>query len=134
MRDLLTERRARQLAAGLGLGLLVFGAVPVVAPRPFARVFGFDEPTAEAAAMSRSIGARDVAMGAALWAAAARGGSYAPWLLARAVSDGGDALAIGIAVVQGKRNPRFLSLGGLALAAALADAALWALARRTQQA
>lgn len=130
MRNLLNERRARQLAAGLGLGLLVFGAVPVIAPRPFARIFGFDAPTPEAAAMSRSIGARDVAMGAALWAAAARGGSYAPWLLARAVSDGGDALAIGIAATQGKRNARFLSLGGLALAATLADAALWTLARR----
>ncbi|HEY8324430.1 MAG: DUF4267 domain-containing protein [Ktedonobacterales bacterium] len=130
MRNLLNERRARQLAAGLGLGLLVFGAVPVIAPRPFARIFGFDAPTPEAAAMSRSIGARDVAMGAALWAAAARGGSYAPWLLARAVSDGGDALAIGIAAAQGKRNARFLSLGGLALAATLADAALWTLARR----
>ena len=132
MRAMLTERRIRRLAAGLGLGLLAFGAIPVIAPRPFASVFGFDEPTAETAAMSRSIGARDVAMGAGLWSAATQGRNYAPWLLARVLSDGGDALAIGIAAAQGKRNARFLSLGGMALAATLADAALWALARQAR--
>ena len=133
MRELLTEQRIRLCAAGLGLGLLVFGAIPVIAPKPFASVFGFDEPTAETAAMSRSVGARDVAMGAGLWSAAAHGGNYAPWLLARMLSDGGDVLAIGIAAAQGKRNPRFLSLGGLALVATLADAALWALTRQARE-
>ena len=83
--------------------------------------------------MSRSIGARDVAMGAALWSAATHGGKYAPWLLARVISDGGDALAIGIAAAQGKRNPRFLSLGALALVATLGDTALWLMARRPQE-
>ena len=126
----LTDAQTRGLAAGLGLGLLAFGAFSVVTPRPFARIFGFEEPSAEVIAMMRSIGIRDVAMGAGLCDAAVRGKDYAPWLLARAVADGGDAVAIGIAATQGKRNLRFIGLGGMALAAMLTDAALWALAHR----
>ena len=38
-------------------------------------------------------GARDIAVGMGLWSAAAHGGNYAPWLLARAICDGGDTLA-----------------------------------------
>jgi len=112
------------------LSLLAFGALPAVAPEPFARLFGFARPNAEVASMMRSIGVRDVAMGAGLLSAATHGGKYAPWLLARVIADGGDTVAIGIAAAQGQRRPRFLGLGGLALAATVADAALWALARR----
>lgn len=130
---MLTETQTRGLAAGLGAGLLAFGAFSVVAPRPFARLFGFDEPSVEVIAMMRSIGMRDVAMGAGLCDAAVRGKDYAPWLLARAVADGGDAVAIGIAATQGNRNLRFIGLGGMALAATLTDAALWALARRERE-
>ena len=128
----LSEQRTRQLAAGLGLSLMAFGILPAVAPKPFARLFGFEQPTAETASMMRSIGVRDAVMGAGLWSAAAHGGKYAPWLLSRILADGGDAVAISIAAAQGKRQPRFLGLGGLALAATVADAALWALARRPQ--
>lgn len=129
---MLSDSQTRGLAAGLGVSLLAFGAFSIVAPRPFARIFGFREPDAEAITMMRSIGMRDVAMGAGLAEAAAHGKPYAPWLLARAVADGGDAAAISIAAAQGKRNLRFIALGGMALAAALGDAALWALARRAQ--
>lgn len=126
----LSDGQTRRLAAGLGLSLLAFGAFSIVAPRPFARLFGFHEPDAEAITMLRSIGMRDVAMGAGLAEAAARGKPYAAWLLARAVADGGDAAAISIAATQGKHDARFMALGGMALAATLADTALWALARR----
>lgn len=128
----LSDSQSRRLAAGLGLSLLAFGAYSIVAPRPFARLFGFSEPDAEAITMMRSIGMRDVAMGAGLAEAAARGKPYAAWLLARAVADGGDAAAISIAAAKGKRDPRFMALGALALAATLSDAALWALARRAK--
>lgn len=126
----LSDERTRQLAAGLGLSLMAFGALPMVAPKPFARLFGFAPPTPETASMIRSIGARDVAMGAGLCFAATQGRAYAPWLLARILSDGGDTVAIGIAAAQGQRQPRLLALGGLALAATVADAALWSLARQ----
>ena len=128
-----SDKRVRNLAAALGLSLVAFGVVPLIAPRPFAWLFGFERPNAEVASMIRSVGVRDAVMGMGLWSAAAHGGKYAPWLLARILSDGGDAVAIGIAAAQGKRQPRFLGLGALALGAALADAALWMLARRSQE-
>lgn len=130
MRTSMSDTRIRQLAAGLGVSLMAFGILPAIAPKPFARLFGFEQPTPETASMIRSIGVRDAVMGAGLWSAAAHGGKYAPWLLARILSDGGDTVAVSIAAAQGKRSPRFLGLGGLALAATLADATLWTLARR----
>ncbi|HEX8981195.1 MAG TPA: DUF4267 domain-containing protein [Ktedonobacterales bacterium] len=139
MRDLtskitekITDEQTRRMAAGLGLSLLVFGVAPTLAPRTFAKLFAFAEPDTETASMMRSVGVRDMAMGAGLLATAASGGPYAPWLLARVLADGGDTVSVGIAIAQGQRHPRFILLGGLALAAAVADATLWTLARRAK--
>lgn len=135
MRDLaakINDEQTRRLAAGLGLALLVFGVAPTLAPKTFAKLFAFATPDAETASMMRSVGVRDMAMGAGLLAAAASGGAYAPWLLARALADGGDTVSVSIAIAQGQRQPRFILLGGMALAAAIADATLWALARRAR--
>ena len=126
--DLLTDKQARTLAVGVGLSMVAFGALPTLAPRPFARLFGFAPPDLATASMIRSIGARDVVMGIGLWSAAAHGGKYLPWLLARALIDGGDTLSVGLAIAQGKRNPRFLTLGALALGAAVSEVALYAIA------
>ena len=71
-----------------------------------------------------------VMMGMGLWSAAAHRGKYAPLLLARTRTDGGDALAICLAVGAGYRAPRFLSLGALALGAAVTDAALYWVTRQ----
>jgi hypothetical protein len=130
--ELLTEKQARALAAGVGVSMIAFGALPTLAPRPFARLVGFAPPDPATASMMRSIGARDVVMGIGLWSAAAHGGKYLPWLLARALVDGGDTLSVGLAIAQGKRDPRFLALGALALGAALSEAALYAIARAGQ--
>lgn len=124
--------QARRFAAGLGLATLAFGVPPLVAPRRFARIFGFAEPDAGTASMMRSLGVRDVVMGMGLWSAAAHGGTYAPWLLARTLTDGGDAMAIGWATGSGWRNWRFYSLGALALGATALDAALYLAARRAK--
>lgn len=129
----LSDQQTRMLAAGLGLSLLAFGAFPAVAPGPFARIFGFTQPDAEGASVMRSVGVRDVAMGAGLWTAAASGADYAPWLFARMLADGGDTISVGIAMAQGNRSPRFLLLSGMALAATAADAFLWTLARRSHR-
>ncbi len=123
------DQQVRRLAAGLGLVTLAFGATPLLAPRLFSRLSGFSEPDAAAGSMVRSLGVRDTVMGLGLWSAA-HGGAYAPWLLARLLTDGGDTLAVGLAAARGWRNPRFLALGGLALGATAVDAGLYALARR----
>jgi hypothetical protein len=88
-------------------------------------VFGIAVPDPMVAAAVRSVGVRDIVLGIGLWWAASSGGGYAPWLLARAVADGGDALAVGAAALAGARDRRFLALGLLALGAAGAGAGLY---------
>ena len=122
---LMPDTQLRRLAATLGLATAAFGVTPLVAPAIFARLFGFPKPETSTAAMMRSLGVRDVVMGMGLWSAAAHGGKYAPWLLARALTDAGDTLAVGVAASAGWRNGRFLALGGLALSAAALDALLY---------
>src|SRR5579883_1384095 len=73
----------RQSAAGLGIATMLFGVTPLLLPDRFARVFGFETPDAATASMMRSLGVRDIVMGMGLWSAAAHGGNFAPWLLAR---------------------------------------------------
>jgi hypothetical protein len=131
LEDMVTEKQARSLAAGMGLTMVAFGALPTVTPGAFARLFGFPRPDAQGAAMMRSLGLRDVVMGIGLWSAAAHGGRYQPLLLARALTDGGDTLAVALAVAQGKRDPRFIALGALALGAALGETALYVATRAT---
>jgi hypothetical protein len=118
--DLLTEKQARGIASAIGVSMVAFGALPL---------FDLERPDAAAASMMRSLGVRDTLMGVGLWSAASHGGKYLPWLLTRALTDGGDTLAVGVAVAQGKRDPRFIALGGLALGAALTEVALYAIAR-----
>jgi hypothetical protein len=122
----------RELAAVLGIGTVLFGVAPIVAPWQFARLFGFPAPDLATASMVRSLGVRDAVMGMGIWSAAAHGGNFAPWLLARTLTDGGDTLAVALAVVRGERNPRFILLGTIALGATLFDVALYAVARRAK--
>lgn len=131
--NLLTDKQARTIATGIGMSMIAFGAAPLIAPSLFARVFGLDKPDPATASMMRSLGVRDMVMGVGLWSSASHGGTYLPWLLTRILTDGGDTLAVGIAVAQGKRNPGFVALGGLALGAALAEVALYAVARAGQK-
>lgn len=125
----MNEQQTRQCVAALGLATVAFGITPLVAPGIFARLFGFPQPDVSTASMMRSLGLRDVVMGMGLWSAASQDGNYAPWLLARMLTDGGDALAIGIGASKGYSNGRFLALGGFALGALAGDAVLWRWAR-----
>ncbi|MBV9357935.1 MAG: DUF4267 domain-containing protein [Chloroflexi bacterium] len=130
MSDLEQHARLRQLASGLGLGSMAFGAAPILAPRFFAQLFGLKtalDPTASVAV--RSVGVRDLVIGIGLWSAASHGGRYAPWVLARALSDTGDALACAVALAQGADRPGFKSLAALAAGAAAGGFALWLAAR-----
>ncbi len=121
---------ARWLAAALGLATASFGALGALVPGPFARAFGLAAPTDPTIALAyRSIGARDVATGLGLWSAAVHRGRYAPWLLARAICDGGDTIGALLAIAAGARRPRFVLLTALAAAATAADLVLWRWAR-----
>lgn len=126
----LQDTTVRPIAASLGIATVLFGAVPLLAPRVFARLFGFPAPDTAATSMMRSLGVRDVVFGMGLWSAAAHSGRYAPWVLSRLLVDAGDSVSVGAAVASGLRNPRFLGLGGLALGATFFDLALYFAARR----
>jgi Domain of unknown function (DUF4267) len=121
----------RRLALGLGVSSALFGAAPVLAPRFFARLFGVgvsrSDPTTTV--VVRSVGVRDLVIGLGLWSAAAHGGRYAPWVLARALSDTGDALACAVALAQGADRAGFKWLTALAAGAAVGGFGLWLGAR-----
>ena len=107
--------------AFLGAGAFVFGVLPALFPTRFGRWAGIahaDEPTVATAI--RSVGIRAAANGLGLFQAARHHDpAWLAWLLARAVSDTGDTLAVAFAITRGARDRRFLGLGGLALAAAV---------------
>lgn len=115
------------LAKGLGVGTVVFGAAPLVAPRFFGSALGIDaagDPTVATAI--RSVGARDLVIGLGLLRALQRKDSQAvsDWLLARVMCDVGDTIGVAIAIAEGARSAGFVALGGLALGAALVGGAL----------
>jgi hypothetical protein len=123
---LMAGDRLRTLVAGLGLGSFVFGVAPALAPRFFGRLFGLPVQAGRTVpTIVRSVGVRDAVMGVGLWAMARRRGDYGPWLLARALADCGDTLAVALAIRAGTRDPRFVALGALALGAAVYGVALY---------
>jgi hypothetical protein len=128
----INESQVRPLAGSLGLGTIAFGVLPLTLPAVFATLFGFPARDPATLSMVRSLGLRDAVMGMGLWSAAAHGGKYAPWLLARTLTDAGDTVAVAIAAAQGKRQPRLLALGVIALAATAGDLALYLATRRAQ--
>lgn len=128
----ISEKHLRQMAAGLGIATVLFSVTPIVAPRQFARFFGFSTPDPGTTSLMRSLGIRDAVAGMGLWSSAAHGGKYAPWLLGRLLTDGGDALTVSLAVARGERSPRFIFLGAIALGAALLDAGLYLAARQAR--
>jgi hypothetical protein len=111
-----------RLATALGVGTVVFGAAPLVAPGFFGRLFGIQSANEPSVATAiRSVGARDLVIGAGLLRALERQDAQAvgDWLLARVACDAADTVGVSIAVARGARSRGFLALGGLALGATL---------------
>jgi hypothetical protein len=128
--DLTSERGVRRAAIALGVATAAFGILPAIAPGTFARLFGLPLDGGPATQMAiRSVGIRDAVMGVGLLSAAMHRGKYAPWLMARTLVDGGDAVAVSLAFAAGVRNGRLAALGALAFGAAIFDHALWHAAR-----
>lgn len=124
------HERTRRLAAGLGIGSVVFGIGPALVPRLSARLFGL--PLADSPAgpvLVRSVGVRDAVIGLGLWSAATHGGNFAPWLLTRFLCDAGDTAAVALAVRGGARDPRMFALGALAAGALAGGLGLYLAAR-----
>ena len=113
----------------LGVALALFSAPAIGWPRFFARLAGLSVADETGAVAVRSVAVRDTVMGIGLYSAARHGSRLGPWLLIRALCDGGDALAVGLAFARGGGNARLAGLGALALGAAAYDVALLRMAR-----
>jgi hypothetical protein len=119
----------RALIRVFGIGTILFGIGPTLAPRCFGRLF--DLPVSSdprLLVMVRSVGIRDATIGLGLLLVGPRRVTYRPWLTARIAADTGDTLAVAVAMLRGARQPRFLALGALALSASLIGLALHCLA------
>jgi hypothetical protein len=117
----------------LGVGLVLFSAPAVFAPKLFGRMAGLS--VAEDAAGSvavRSVAIRDVVMGAAMVSAARQHQRLAPWFLIRTFCDGGDAVGIALAFLRGAGNTRLGMLGAIALGATIYDLVFYTVARREE--
>ena len=104
------------LATALGAGRALLGAALLATPAPILRswVGGDDAP---ATLLARSVGARDIALGAGAVLAAAGDRDLAPWLAAGVLADLGAAAAT---LAAGDAIPRNGRLGTVALAGASA--------------
>lgn len=126
-----TVRTARRLsprtsAALLGAGRTGLAALLLAEPVAGVRMLGMDSASAKRVAhLGRMLAARDAAIGAGMLSGAARGRGCRQWLLAGAVADTGDAVALGLALRSGGlRGPRVLMVSaGAGLLALVAVAA-----------
>jgi hypothetical protein len=112
-----------------GLGLALFSAPILVAPRALGRLGGITVADESAASVMRSVAARDLVMGVGLVSAAWHRSRLAPWLLMRTLCDGGDVVAVALAFLRGGGNARLGGLGLVALTATVYDLLMWRLAR-----
>ena len=120
-------QQLRTLTGALGIVSIGFGGAAIVAPRWFGRLFGLEAvERPQVGSVIRAVGARDVAVGYGLVSSATSGRPVAPWLLARLICDGVDAVACTLAIRNGARNSRFLGLTGFAAGATAGGALLYA--------
>ena len=118
---------AKAAAVLLAGGRAAFGAALIVAPRRIAPGWiGDDIERPPVELLLRSIGARDLVLGAGGLLAAASGQSLRPWLRAGAAADGADAL---LTIAYFSKLPRQGALGTLSLTAVAAYAGLRVSAR-----
>lgn len=93
MADTEIELTDDDLVRALSIGRVVIGGMAVLAPRRFARAWtGESDQGVTGPFATRSLGARDVAIGLGTLFALERGAPVKSWIQAQAVADGADAL------------------------------------------
>ena len=117
---------SRKSAALMGLSRLGFGALMLGRPVLATTALGLDSATATRIVwLARMTAARDIALGAGALDAGLRGADGRPWLVAGAGSDLVDAVALTMAVRDGRLPAvRAGGMAALAVGAAVAGFAL----------
>lgn len=124
----------RSTAAAFGGLRCALGAAMMANPSRLGRVLGVDEATSRRTGwVAAMVGAREIALGVGSLAALRGRAGLAPWFAAQAIADGGDALAIALAVRQDRVHR---GVGALVVAFAISGTAadlvaMRAAARRT---
>jgi hypothetical protein len=113
--------RPSTVAIGFGAGRALVGVALLAAPAPIARSWLGAEGT-PASALTRSLGARDLVIGAGLVVAAARDRDPTMWLLGGVVADSVDGV---VTLAAGDQVPRNGRVATTALAAASALLGGW---------
>lgn len=119
-------RQRRMPGLLIGFGRLSLGGLFLAAPETATRLLGLDAVTATRVSwLARMTAIRDCTLGAGTVLSSITGHGAAPWLLAGAVSDAGDAVAIGLAIREGrlpaaKAGAMVALAGGATLAGILA--------------
>jgi hypothetical protein len=107
------ERKVQRIAALTSAGRILVGIATFVRPETLPRALGVDRGTARRAApLTRFFAAREAALGAGALYALRSGSDVRPWLVAQAVGDAGDAVAL-TAATRARHVP---ALRGAALA------------------
>jgi hypothetical protein len=113
--------RPSSLALAFGAGRALFGVALLAAPAPIARSWVGADGT-PASVLTRSLGARDLVIGAGLAWAAARSGDPRLWLAGGVLADTVDGVAT---VAAGDDIPRNGRVGTAALAGGSALFGAW---------
>jgi hypothetical protein len=116
-------RSVSRAAELTGYARVAVAAVALLAPTGLPRSLGADSGTARRSGwLVRMFAAREAALGAGGAWAARTGADLRPWLLAQALGDGADAIAIALATRQGHLGRwRGGALAVFAAAGAIAD-------------
>jgi len=114
------------LRIGLSVGTVVFGLIPLVAPRWFARQFGLPHDGPASAVLVRSLGGRDLLNGVGLVATLGNPRRHRSWLWLRTALDLIDMSSSMAALRLDRRNYRLAALGAIAAGASVVDMILLA--------
>lgn len=121
----LSTADVRSVGIAIGVGRLAIGTIFFAAPVTALRIVGADSATAQRVTwLSRMTAARDGVLGVGTAQAAADGGG-AGWLLAGAVSDAVDAVALAQAIRE-RRAGGIGAIGMVAAAAGTSALGIWA--------
>ena len=127
--DAVPGKQVQTIAEASSLGRIAVGLATFARPEILPRALGIDRGTARrSSVMMRFFAGREIGLGAGAVYAFRTGGDATPWLVAQAIGDAGDALALAAAV----RSRHVAPIRGAALSlAALSGVLGAALAVRT---
>lgn len=120
----------RGLGVAFGALRCAVGAVMLADPPRLARLLGVDSVTARQTGwLTMMIGGREVALGVGTLLALGSGRDGRSWFAAQAVADGGDAVALALAIRAGRVST---PVGAVIVAAAVGGTALDVIALRAE--